>query len=59
MTTQLRTRQPEGAPVSRDTFWDQIDQHRQPWPQPGGWGGGFGGGGGDFGGEDFRTGGGF
>jgi chromosome segregation ATPase len=48
-----------GGGMSRDVFWDQIDQHRQPWPQPGGWGGGFGGGGGDFGGGDFRTGGGF
>ena len=53
-----------GGAMSRDVFWDQVDQHRQPWPQPGGWGGDFGGGGGDFGGgdfggEDFRTGGGF
>jgi hypothetical protein len=48
-----------GGAVSRDVFWDQIDQHRQRWPQPGGWGGDFGGGGGDFGGDDFRTGGGF
>ena len=47
-----------GGGMSRDVFWDQIDQHRQPWPQPGGWGGGLGGGG-DFGGGDFRTGGGF
>ena len=49
-----------GGGMSRDVFWDQIDQHRQPWPQPEGWGGDFGGvGGGDFGGGDFRTGGGF
>jgi hypothetical protein len=49
-----------GGAVSRDVFWDQIDHHRRPWPQPGGWGGDFGGaGGGDFGGDDFRTGGGF
>jgi chromosome segregation ATPase len=52
-----------GGRMSRDVFWDRIDQHRQPWPQPGGWGGGGGGGGdfggGDFGGGDFRTGGGF
>jgi hypothetical protein len=49
-----------GGAMSRDVFWDQVDQHRQPWPQPGGWGDDFGrAGGGDFGGEDFRTGGGF
>ena len=49
-----------GGAMSRDVFWDRMDQHRQSWPQPGGWGGGFGGGGdSDFGGEDFRTGGGF
>jgi hypothetical protein len=49
-----------GGVMTRDVFWDQLDQHRQPWPQPGGWGGDFGGGGdGGFGGEDFRTGGGF
>ena len=40
-----------GGAMSRDVFWDQVDQHRQSWPQPGGWGGGFGGGGeSDFGG---------
>ena len=55
-----------GGAMSRDVFWDRIDQHRQPWPQPGGWGGGDGDfrTGGGFGGEsggggDFRTGGGF
>jgi DNA repair exonuclease SbcCD ATPase subunit len=57
-----------GGAMSRDVFWDQVDQHRQPLTQPGRWGGDFGGtgggdfggaGGGDFGGEDFRTGGGF
>lgn len=50
--------------LSRGGFWDRMDRHQQPWPQPGGGGGGggWGGGGGsgtDSGGGDFRTGGGF